>query len=425
MRTYPALLAAVLWLFSTAALYAGTDEDEDEPQDLGDVELEGTVNFERYVAELQNFERLREISRQHMIDLHELVMALPGVMGTDEEGATRHEIRKRLLDERRVRHAVIERVDRILGIEPVDTSDDVILARLNDTTLGKVAWDDRRLIDIMKDIEKTAGVTIRLHPRVGRYNGVTLDMPNPTCATILDFICQGLEYKWLVFEGRIYILRQISRTEERFIKYENRHGKIDYWKDEPANLEKVKDGRRVQMGVYDLNTDLLRQNLLKFFMLAEESRLHNFRLKEQAFLKKFEEGGMTGAALEARLRKRERTIRHFLNVEKEASIETLDIISRILGDRKRLEDQSSEWQRHLAKPVGPINWKNLPLREALQELGAQLDFEVSVEIPVKYKPFITLYTDKVNLYTALRLIRDLQPITWEYRDGKAFFVWGG
>ncbi len=425
MRTLVAALTAAVLLFTLAPGPVRAESDEAESTE--DEGYDDPVDFDAYIKESKNFERLREISRQHMIDLHALVMQLPKVKGTEEEGTVRYQIRQRLLEERRVRHAVILRIDRILGVEKNDTPDTVVLEKLNNTTMGEINWDDRKLIDIMGHIERLTGVPIRTHPRVGKYNGVTLDLPNPSCATIMDFICQGLEYKWLVFHGRIHIVRQISRTEERFQAYEKRHGKVDYWKDEPPALEKVVDGKRVQMGVYELNTNLLRQNLMKFFMLAEESRLHNGRLKEQAFMQKYaiNFAKRDGAFME-KLKKREKTIAHYLNVEKDASIEVLDIISRVLGDKVRLEDTSNEWQRILATPInGGIEWVDVPLAAALEDLGGMVGLEVTVEIPVKIKPFISLHTDKITLHTALRMIQDLQPIIWTYKEGKVFFVYGG
>ena len=121
-------------------------------------------------------------------------------------------------------------------------------------------------------------------------------------------------------------------------------------------------------------------------------------------------------------KKREKHLKHYLRMEKEGSIEVLDIVTRILGDRIQLdEDAKQEWRRILDSPIKDLVWDQMPLDEALYDLGRRVNVPVVAEIPLIEVPYISLRIDRGTLETAIQMIQDIHPMQVQYKKGKVFF----
>jgi hypothetical protein len=414
MRLASLALTALLLL----ALPAGAQSNKDF--ELGDL-----VDLPLFFKEMDNLEALRLEARQLMINLDNLMKKLGEQPEPAEEKKLRAEVQQDLLELRRIKKTHIEKVNPIIRQEPSTLSDMDVLTRLRDTSLGSLDWQNKYFKDACAAITEVTGVKIWMNPKVNQFNGVFLRMPNAGAGTVLKFICHGFDLKWIVFEGQIYITKKIGPNEDRLQAYEKRHGKIDYWRHEDDELEKVVDGRRVPQTVFDMDLGLLGQNLLKFFVLEEESRKHQEALKalkmEKKIVEKDQLESMDPKMIEL-AKTREKHLVHYLRMEKEGAIEVLDIIDRVLGDKVRLdEDEKQEWRRILDTPITGIAWEQMPLDEALYDLGRRINIPVVAEIPLIEVPYITLKVDSGTLETVIQMIQEIHPLTTKYTKGKIYF----
>jgi hypothetical protein len=412
-------LTSVVLLMVLVAAPAGAAPKKDEFA-LGDL-----VDIPRFFRELQKMEDLRIESRKTMVTLHNLTMELAEQPEAAKEKEIRGQIHELLLELRRLKVAQIEKVKPILKRKPSDIEDLEALRRLRDTSLGSVDWQDKYFKHCVALIEETANLKLWMSPgKVNHFNGVYLRLPNVTAETVLKHICHGFDLKWIVYGGEIFITKKLGPNEDRFVRYEKKHGKVNYWRDEPDELMKTVGGKRVPQTVFDMDIGLLQQNLLKFFVLEEESRIHQHKLKELKLVKEAVEAGQLQNPDPKYLtmaKKREKHIVHYLRQEMEGAIEVYDIIGRVLGDTVRLKETGGEWRRLLDTPVKDIAWKQMPLDEALQDLGRKVGIPVVAELDLIEVPYITLTIDRGTLETVINMIRDIHPVEAVYRKGKIFF----
>jgi hypothetical protein len=389
-----------------------------------DFELGDLVDVPLFFETLPDLEALRLESRKLQIHLHNLAMKLGEAPEPAEEKRLRGLVQVALQELRQVKRAHVNKVNPVLRHEKANLSETDILIKLRDTSLGSVDWEDKYFKDCIELIQKRTGIRFFFNPaKVNKFNGVWMRIPDVSASCALRFICHGFDLKWMIYEGDIYITRKIDRNEDRWRKYEDSHGKVDYWKKEQDELMKIVDGRRVPQTIVDLDLDLLRQNLLKFFILEEESQIHQLALKRL----KFEQDAVEQRQLALgdpkymkMAKDRERAVRHFLWLEREGAIEVMSIVYRILGDKTRLTDAKSEWLGILETPISDIAWKALELDRAMADLGSRVGVEVVCEMPLTQIPFITLSMERGTLETAISVIREIHPIQVVYKKGKIY-----
>jgi hypothetical protein len=417
--TITAVLLAVVLTTAMPAVAQDKKPDKDAFE-LGDL-----VDIPMFFERMQDLEKLRVEARRLQINTHNLV-SLIGEKDTDEK-KLRANIQTNLLELRQIKRAHLEKVSPILKFEPSKLTDVQVLERLRDRSLGTVEWEDKRFRDAVAELEKATGVRILWNKtKVNQWNGVWLKLPDCSASCMLRFICHGFDLRWLVFEGDIYIFRKVDRNEDRWLRWEKKHGKIagGYWRREEDELMQVVDGRRVPQTVRDMDIGLLRQNLLKFFVLEEESRLHQANLQKLKFVKQFVEDKQLEKPDPQMLKlakKRERHIKHYLTLEREGCIEILYVIQRILGDRARLEGKDAEWRGLLETPISELNWRGIPLDQALLQLGEMVQVEVVPELPLTSVPSITLKIERGTLETTLAMMAEIHPMTHAYKNGKLYF----
>jgi hypothetical protein len=418
------LLAVVAMTFVAAPTVEAKPKHSKEP-DKDAFELGDLVDMQLFYAELGTLKILREESRKLSINLHNTVMKLSEQPEKAEEMKLRALVQKNLIDLRRVKKAHIAKVNAILKRKPSKMTDIEVLKAL-EKSLGSVDWEDKYFRECCDEISKTIGTRVTYNRKVNKWNGVFLRMPDVSAGGVLKWICAGFDLKWMIYEGEIYITKKLGPNEDRYIRYEKKHGKVNYWKKEPDELMKTVDGKRVPQTVQDMDLDILRKNLLKFFVFEEESVKHQEQLAKLKFEKQVIEKDQLATANPKLLKlakKRERWVVHYMRLEKESAIELLDIISRCIGDKVRLHDDGNEWRRIRETPVKGIFWDNLPLDQALAELGKKVGVPVVAEIPLIEVPYISLKVDTANLEALIKMITDIHPMDVKFTKGKIYFFW--
>lgn len=177
--------------------------------------------------------------------------------------------------------------------------------------------------------------------------------------------------------------------------------------------------------VATMDLELLRESLLKIWIIEESSSRHN---QSRIAQKSFE--GLTGpvstgdAELDAKnveaRKKLVKETRHYLLLELDGSIEAVDICDRVLGKKATLDAATLDRRLFFSQKLPAINWRTVLLQEALQDLsktiGTPIDFpvlpknltlEVSFEGPAGF-----------TLEGVLDFLKEQHPLEWKYENGR-------
>ncbi len=184
--------------------------------------------------------------------------------------------------------------------------------------------------------------------------------------------------------------------------------------------------------VEEMDLDLLREKLLKIWIIEESSDRHNQRRIAEKSFKGFTPYEPTGDAEKdaenlAEIRKNDKHLRHFLTLEMDNSIEVIDICKRVLGLHVKAPSTNKAIQELLAQELPEIKWRNKELGAALQDLGRRIgktvhfkglakneEAHIDVEFPAGF-----------TLGQAIEFIREWHPMKFEYKDGELFFTYTG
>jgi hypothetical protein len=388
------------------------------------------IDYNAYYELLPHMKEASEWSNQSVRDLNKLMKALEQSEDDDEAAGIRAQIRPLLEEHRKVKDRMANLVDRVLMKKDPERANVDALRALRNTTLRRVSWSNTFLKYVARDIADGMGVPIRLNAKVQELNQVEINFPEISAEGVLNLICQNFDLKWIIFEGEFIVLKKIGPNEARFLKWEKKHGKVDWiGEDEAGTYEddevEVLDAKRKLLKLENMDLPLLKQNMTKMYILEGESKRHELRLKELEMharvLEMLKKEPANEEERQAKI-KRHKHILHYLYMERENSIEVWDIINMVLGEQTRLEDDNAELRKLLSKDIPRLEWQNKDIEDALYELGQMIGVPVEVEIPSFVEMTINLSIENATVETVIGLICDFQPLDWRYVGGKLFFA---
>ncbi len=388
------------------------------------------IDFNAYYELLPHMKETSEWSNKSIRDLHTLMTALQQTEDEDEAAGIRAQIRPLLQAHRKVKVRMAELVDRVLMKPDAERSNVDALRALRSTSLRRVSWSNTFLKYVARDISQAIAVPIRLNAKVQELNQVEINFPEISAEGVLNLICQNFDLKWIIFEGEFIVVKKIGPTEARFLKWEKKHGKVDWIAEDKAGTYETDDvdvpeAKRELKKLENMDLPLLSQNMTKLYILEGESKRHELRLKElEMHAKVLDMLGREPQNEEERQAKikRHKHILHYLYMERESSIEVWDTINLVLGDQTRLEDDDAELRKLLGKEIARLEWQDKDLESALIELGEIIGVEVEVDLPTFVEMAVTLSIENVTVETVINLICDIHPIDWRFVDGKLFFA---
>lgn len=386
------------------------------------------IDYAAYYEVLPLMKEISEASNKSVGDIHTLMTELLGTADDAKAAGIRAQIRPLLVEHRKMKERMVEIVDRVLMKPGRDRSDIEALRALRDTVLRRVSWNNTFFKYVARDISQAIGVPIRLNAKVQELNTVEIGFPEISAEGVLTLICQNFGLKWIVYGGEFVVLKQIGPNEARFLAWEKDHGPVDWIAEDKAKTYEdvaVGTAKRELKKVENMDLPLLKQNMTKIYILEGESSRHEFRLKELEMharvLDMLKQEARTQEEVDSRI-KRHKHILHYLYMERENAIEVWDVINRVLGEQPRLEDENEELRRLLAIEIPLIEWTNVDIEVALQELGRMVGVQVAVDLPVNLEVLINLSVENVTLETVIALICDLSPLDWRFVNGKLFFA---
>jgi hypothetical protein len=178
--------------------------------------------------------------------------------------------------------------------------------------------------------------------------------------------------------------------------------------------------------VSNMDLDLLRENLLKIWIIEYTSQAYNQgRIAEKSF-EALNPAPPTGDPETDRKnaegrRKTDKELRHYMALELDGSIEAIDICDRVLGQKVAIDPTELEKRRFLLKELPEFRWSSKLLQDCLAELQRltsttielhpvipkNVTLEVSLESPAGY-----------TVQAVLEYINGIHPIEWKYENGK-------
>lgn len=196
--------------------------------------------------------RMRELSERGLalgLAFHKTMDALGGASDPAEQKRLREELRKSLLEYRATKLDTIGVVRPLVKLPASPLTDQQVLDKLRNTELTSVVWDaNTRFHKCIRDLSDALGFPIRLQHRVVQMNTVELRFSRAPAETILATLCNGFDLRYVIYGGEIVIYKKITPTEERFLKYQERHPevKLKYWEKEDASgaLDTKKGGAK-------------------------------------------------------------------------------------------------------------------------------------------------------------------------------------
>jgi len=203
-----------------------------------------------YQAVRDAMPRMRTLSDEGSalaVKLHELMSKLEGTEDAVEQKAIREELKTSLEKYRETKLAMIEVTRPLTGVRSSSLTDDQILAKIKETNLFGVSWDEANFDKCVRDLSQALEIPIRLQFRVVQKNKVSMRFQKTPAETILAALCNGFDLRYVIYGGEIVIYKQITPTEDRFLEYQKRHPevKLRYWEQEDASGEysKKKGGK--------------------------------------------------------------------------------------------------------------------------------------------------------------------------------------
>jgi hypothetical protein len=323
-----------------------------------------------------------------------------------------------------MKHEMIGYVDKALKRGKPDREDIDALRALRNTQLKHVRWKNIFLKYVARDISQAIGVPIRLNAKVQELNQVEIYFPEISAEGVMDLICENFDLKWIIYAGEFLVLKKVGPNEARFLEWEKKHGKVDWiGEDEARTYEDlpVAAAKRKLKRLEDMDLPLLNQNMTKIYILEGQGRLHEARLDELKVMAKVLQA-VNDPKFEAEKEKRHKHTLHYLNMERENSIEVWHVINQVLGDVLELPEDDEDWRRLLSTPIAKIEWQEKDLEEALFELGDMVGVPVEADLPPFVDLSVNLSVENVTLETVITLLCDIHAMDYKYVKGKLFFA---
>lgn len=370
--------------------------------------------------------------------LHVLVDQLSQDVGEEKAAELRVEVGKLLEEQLANKTKMVQVTKSILALPRSNLSDQRIFDILHDTELHSIEWKNENFRKCIRDLSAALSVPIRMHHRVVQLNKVEFSFNRQTADTVLAYICNGFDLRYVVYDGEIVVYKKITPTEERFLEYQKRHPetKLRYWDREGAGGAYTppegggvdltsKDRQRMDLATLDL--DLLQENMLKIWIIEESSERHNqSRIAQKSFeaLAPLEPSGDPELDRRnlAEKQKVDKHLRHYLLLELDNSIEEIDICTRVLGKNMVREAGEAALKAMLAKGIPDIDWRNKDLRQALEWVGEQAGMSVEVRgIGKNATLTLDLLLEGGTVGAVIDMINGIHAYTWKVEDGKLVF----
>ena len=197
----------------------------------------------------------------------------------------------------------------------------------------------------------------------------------------------------------------------------------------PASGE---DDPSVGGDVTTMDIEFLREKLLKIWIIEESSDRHNQRrIAEKSFrgMTPYEPTGDEESDREnyAEYMKNDKHLRHYLTLEMDNSIEVIDICRRVLGTHVKPPSTDKAMRDLLDQELPAINWRNVELGVALDDLGRKLGITVRFSGVAKNEDVrIDLQLDPgFQLGQALEFVNEYHPLEITYEGGILYFKYLG
>jgi hypothetical protein len=131
----------------------------------------------------------------------------------------------------------MEAIRPLAKLPATELTEEQVLEKLRNTELTSVVWEGAHFDKCIRDLSRALGFPIRLQYRVVQKNTVDLRFSRAPAETILATLCNGFDLRYVIHGGEVVIFKKITPTEERFIKYQEKHPevKLRYWEREDAS----------------------------------------------------------------------------------------------------------------------------------------------------------------------------------------------
>lgn len=199
----------------------------------------------------------------------------------------------------------------------------------------------------------------------------------------------------------------------------------------PIPSADAREGGRADVASMDVG--LLRESLLKLWIIEESSSRHNQSRIAQKSFEGLTAPESTGNAeldrqnVEAK-KKLAKELRHYLLLELDGAIEAVDICDRVLGTKATLDAATLDRRLFFQQKLPVIQWRGVLLQDALADLGRitgtpvdlhpaipkNLTLEVSFEGPAGF-----------TLEGVLEFLREQHPMEWKYEGGRLDVTYTG
>jgi len=409
---------------------------------------EGLLDYQGVRDAIPEMQRLSEEASGAAKELHVLVDELEATRDGLKQGQIRERVRARLEGYHETKRTMLDTTRRVLGVEPTGLTDQEVVQKLAETNLLGIHWSDANFDKCVRDLSAAVAIPIRLQHRVVQKNKVTLDFASAKAETVLATLCNGFDLRYVVFDGEVVIYKKITPTEERFLEYQAKHPetKLKYWEREDASGEYKREpvegeapplsGKPGERTVANMDVELLRESLLKLWIIEQGSERYNqMRIAQKAYqaltpLVLIGDREQDAENIEAR-RQLDKELRHYLLLELDGSIEVMDIVRRVLGRVPKptyASEDAKLLEEILAKelPRG-VAWREKDLEACLRELGAMLGTPVAfTPVPKHVELTCTFeFPAGFQLRQVLDYVNSTHPLDWRLEDGVLKFDYKG
>lgn len=179
--------------------------------------------------------------------------------------------------------------------------------------------------------------------------------------------------------------------------------------------------------VSNMDLDLLRENLLKIWIIEFTSQQYNqSKIAQRSFEGLVGASESTGDPEKDRLRaearkKTDKELRHYMLLELDGAIEAVDICDRVLGTKNAVDGSVAEARQFLSRELPAIAWKNILLQDAVAELGRTLGVTTALHPTLPKNLTLEISFDApagMSVLGVLEYINSIHPVGWKYEAGK-------
>lgn len=204
-----------------------------------------------YQAVRDALPKMRELSNlgsDFGTKLHKIVDGFDSTQDELEHRRLRGELRQVLGEYKTLKVQQMGVIRPLVRTPTTNLSDDQILAKIRETELTSVVWENANFDKCIRDLSGAIDIPIRLQFRVVQKNKVSMRFQKAPAETILATLCNGFDLRYVTYGGEIVVYKKITPTEERFLDYQKRHPevKLKYWEREDASghVDTSKGGKK-------------------------------------------------------------------------------------------------------------------------------------------------------------------------------------